>query len=108
MKDKEKLARDNQAKFLVTLLKKDKPDFAIVQGVTVAVYPGVFPPATDTHLLASYIHVKNGDTFLDLTTGSGALAVVAGKQGATGFAVDINADAVRNARDNFKTNNLDI
>lgn len=38
---------------------------------------------------------------MDLTTGSGIFSVVAGLQEATGIAVDINPEAVKNAEENF-------
>ena len=72
-----------------------------VEGLDIIVNQGVFPPATDTRLLAAHIKVHPGERILDLTTGSGALPVIAGLQGANGIAVDINPQAVRNARENF-------
>ncbi len=72
-----------------------------IEGVDIVVNPGVFPPATDTKLLAAHIKVQRGERILDLTTGSGAFAIIAGLQGASGVAVDINPQAVKNAKENF-------
>lgn len=86
-------------------LEKEKlrkiPSFYTIQGLELKVNPGVFPPATDTRLLAANIHVTSVTRTLDLTTGSGIFSVIAGLQGASGIAVDINPDAVKNAGENF-------
>lgn len=58
--------------------------------------------------MVANIHTKKGERILDLTTGSGVAAVAAGLQGATGLAVDINPDAVKNAKQNFKKHNVDM
>ncbi|MBQ7617999.1 MAG: 50S ribosomal protein L11 methyltransferase, partial [Desulfovibrio sp.] len=44
--------------------------------------------------------------FLDLGTGSGILAIAASKLGLSGQALDIDSDAVANAKENFKANGL--
>lgn len=92
----------DQAEFLRKLKDKKEPYIVTIEGVDITVYPGVFPPVTDSKLLAAYIKEKPGNKILDLTTGSGVFAVIAGLQGATGMAVDLNPDAVVNANENFK------
>lgn len=99
---------ENQSKFLKNLKHKKKPYFVKVNNADILVYPNVFPPTTDTKLLAEYIQIAKYDKILDLTTGSGALAVIAGLQGGKGYASDINPEAVKNANDNFKKYNLNI
>lgn len=94
--------RQHQIAFLDEAKSRIEPFVCTVQGVEIQVNPSVFPPATDTQLLAVYIRTKQGERVLDLTTGSGAFALIAGLQGATGIAVDINPLAVANARENFK------
>lgn len=94
-------AKAYQRDFLEDLKARREPYTVAINGVDIVVYPGVFPPVIDSELLASHIHVKSGDRILDLTTGSGVLAVIAGLQGATGIAVDINPTAVENANANF-------
>ena len=86
---------------LAELRQKDTPYQVAVEGVEVTIFPGVFPPRTDTHLLARHLHCAAGESLLELTTGSGALSVLAGKRGAHGLAVDINPSAVNNANHNF-------
>lgn len=77
-----------------------------VRGHTILIHPGVFPPTSDTYLLADNIRNLSGKRFLDLTTGSGVHAVIAGSEGATGVAVDINPKAVANASENIQTANI--
>lgn len=107
MSDQE-AARAHQIQFLEELKSRREPYIVTVQGVDIVVNPNVFPPVTDSQLLAAYIKIKPGDSILDLTTGSGVFAVLAGLQGATGIAVDLHPDAVKNANDNFRRFGVDI
>lgn len=95
-------ARTHQAQFLEELKSRREPYVVTVQGIDIVVNPNVFPPVTDSQLLVANIKTRLGERILDLTTGSGVFAVLAGLQGATGIAVDLHPDAVRNARENFK------
>lgn len=100
--------RNHQRAFLDQIKSRKGPAVYTVEGVEIKVNPGVFPPATDTRLLASHIKTKPGERTLDLTTGAGVFSVIAGLQGATGIAVDINPVAVENARENFSKRNVQI
>ncbi|MBI2021720.1 methyltransferase [Candidatus Daviesbacteria bacterium] len=80
---------------------KTKPQTVTIAGVEIVVNPGVFMPATDSRLLADNIRVGLGTSFLDISTGCGLHAVVAGLRGGFGIATDINPEAVRNAQENF-------
>jgi ribosomal protein L11 methyltransferase len=52
--------------------------------------------------------VKSGDSVLDLGTGSGILAILAAKLGASEvFGLDLDSGAVENARENMRLNNVD-
>lgn len=95
-------AKAHQAIFLAELKAREEPYTVRVQGVDIVVNPGVFPPTTDSHLLAGYIQVNPGERVLDLTTGSGVFAVLAGLKGGSGVAADLNPAAVVNANENFK------
>jgi release factor glutamine methyltransferase len=70
--------------------------------------PGVFPPRSDTWLLAAALRRRpevRGGTVLDVCTGSGAIAVVAALAGARSVcAVDVSARAVLTARLNARLN----
>jgi methylase of polypeptide subunit release factors len=104
-----KKVRANQKIFLKSLLAKKEPYIEFVNKVPVTIFPGVFPPATDTRLLAKHIRITpKCNKVLDLTTGSGSLALIAGLQGATGLACDINPLAVKNANFNFNKNKVKL
>jgi len=94
--------RKHQRAFLDKAKARKKPVVFNVNGIEIIVNPHVFPPATDTKLLITNIHTKKGERIIDLTTGSGSAAIAAGLQGASGLAIDINPDAVKNANQNFK------
>ena len=93
--------RKHQQAFLEKEKLRNNPVFLTIQDVEIKVNPGVFPPATDSRLLAANIQVSPAIRTLDLTTGSGIFSVIAGLQGASGIAVDINPEAVKNAEENF-------
>ncbi|MBI2578882.1 MAG: methyltransferase [Candidatus Aenigmarchaeota archaeon] len=63
----------------------------------IIVLPQVFLPSTPSELMAKFIQVKKGDRIIDVGTGTGILALIAGLQGGAGYATDINPDAVKNA-----------
>lgn len=94
--------RAHQRAFLKALQAKTEPYIVKIRGIELVVDPGVFPPTTDSRLLADYTIMSVGESVLDLTTGCGTIAVIAGLQGASGIAVDINPKAVENAEKNFK------
>ncbi|NTU47094.1 methyltransferase [Candidatus Roizmanbacteria bacterium] len=100
--------KQHQEALLQKLKSRQKPEKYSIGGFDVMVNPQVFPPATDTKLLVVHVRCQKGDRIIDLTTGSGSLAIAAGLQGATGYAVDINPDAVRNATENLQRYNLTI
>ena len=70
-------------------------------GYDLIVLPQVFLPSTPSEILAKFIHIKKGTRMIDLGTGTGVLALIAGLQGAIGYATDINPHAVKNARLNL-------
>jgi len=94
--------RKHQKVFLKQVKEKKEPTYYTIRDILIKVNPGVFPPATDTKLLAENIKVNKGDRTLDLTSGSGTFSVIAGLQGATGIAIDINPQAVKNSQENFQ------
>jgi len=98
--------RKHQQTFLEREKIRKNPVFFTVQEIEIKVNPGVFPPATDSRLLAANIQVSPTTRTLDLTTGSGIFSVIAGLQGANGIAVDINPEAVKNAEENFLRHNV--
>ena len=103
-----KSIRIHQRAFLDKAKARKEPVAFNIEGIEVIVNPNVFPPATDTKLLVANIHTKRGERTIDLTTGSGSTAIAAGLQGASGLAIDINPDAVKNANQNFKRHNVQM
>lgn len=70
-------------------------------GLELIVLPGVFPPNESTICLADHLSIMPGVTVLDVGTGTGALAVLAAKRGASSIvAVDFAQVALRNAKQN--------
>jgi methylase of polypeptide subunit release factors len=66
-----------------------------------ALRPGVFSPTSTSRTLAEAIEVEPGDTVIDVGCGSGVLAFVAAKLGATRvFGCDLSLPAVETAREN--------
>lgn len=98
----------HQRAFLEKAKARKEPIAVTIEGVEVVVNPGVFPPATDTKLLAANVKTKPGERIIDVTTGSGAIPVIAGLQGAIGYAIDINPSAVANAKENLATHDVAI
>ncbi len=70
-------------------------------GYEITVLPKVFPPSTPSELLAELIRIQKGTNIIDMGTGTGVLALIGGLQGGVGYAVDMNPDAVKNARLNL-------
>jgi len=100
--------RKHQKAFLDKAKARKEAITFIVEGLVEIVNPNVFPTATGTKLLVENIHTKKGERTIDLTTGSGSAAIAAGLQGASGLAIDINPDAVKNANQNFKKHKVQI
>lgn len=73
------------------------------------VHPNVFSPKifNDIYFFANNIHIRPGESFLDLGAGTGLISVMAAIKGA-GYvaAVDINPDAVKNTADNVFRHHL--
>lgn len=91
----------HQKAFLDQVKAREEPAYYTLKNIEFKVNPGVFPPATDSRLLAGHIETKPNERILDLTAGAGIFAIIAGLQGATGIAVDVNPEAVKNAQENF-------
>jgi len=66
----------------------------------------VYEPAEDSFLFAENLIVQEGDSVLDLGTGSGILAVLAAKVADSVVAVDLNPFAIRCALQNTILNGI--
>jgi len=72
------------------------------------VFEDVYEPAEDTFLVANSLAqiVKEGDTFLDIGTGCGILAIIAARKAKKVIATDVNPHAVKCAKLNAKVNGV--
>jgi HemK-related putative methylase len=96
----------HQKKFLLELNKKKKEQYFKIENIKIKVNPGVFPPATDSKLLAKNLKGLKNLSVLDITSGSGLFSVIAGLQGAKSLAIDINPLAIENIKQNFNEYSL--
>lgn len=101
-------AKKHQEEYTKSLSNRNSSEVYEIQGVECSVRPKVFPPASDTRLLAKHIKVKVGENLLELTCGSGILSIIAAKQGAKVTAIDINKDAIENAKENFSKHKVKV
>jgi len=70
-------------------------------------HPHVYEPAEDSFLLAHNLGLLDGESFLDVGTGSGIIALMAASSGASQvLGVDVNPAAVELARKNTSENNI--
>ncbi|WP_407412889.1 HemK2/MTQ2 family protein methyltransferase [Methanobrevibacter sp.] len=66
----------------------------------------VYVPAEDSYLLADNLKIKEGQSVLEIGTGSGIVAMYASKITDKITVTDINFDACELARKNFEDNNI--
>lgn len=85
-------------------LKIDLPD------IKISLFEGVYPPKLDSFLVAKELLevVKEGHRVLDVGTGSGILAILAAKKGASVVATDIHQLSVKCAEYNASLNNVEL
>lgn len=77
------------------------------QGFKFLVFKDVYDPSDDTFLLAENLDVSENDYVLDMGTGCGVLAIIAGKTATKVVGVDISERSVMNARTNVTLNNME-
>lgn len=81
--------------------------FKDVNGTKIVIHPNVYPPGTDTYLMAGTVRIQPGQTALDIGTGTGAIACKLALEGASYvLGVDLNPRAVKNAQENKELLNL--
>ena len=66
----------------------------------------VYIPAEDSYLLADNLQIKEGQSVLEIGTGSGIVAMYASRLTDSITVTDINFDACELARKNFEENNI--
>ena len=67
----------------------------------------VYVPAEDSYLLAENLQITEGQSVLEIGTGSGIVAMYASRLTDKITATDINFDACELARKNFRKNNIE-
>ena len=70
-------------------------------------HDNVYIPAEDSYLLADNLEIKQGQSVLEIGTGSGIVAMYASKLTDKITVTDINFDACELARKNFQKNNIE-
>lgn len=69
-------------------------------------HDNVYIPAEDSYLLADNLQIKQGQSVLEIGTGSGIVAMYASRLTDDITVTDINFDACELARKNFEDNNI--
>jgi release factor glutamine methyltransferase len=69
---------------------------------------GVYPPREDSYLLYDSIEVRKGESFLEIGTGTGLIAIGAARNGAIVHATDISEKALKCAERNAESNGVKI
>ena len=77
------------------------PDFII------NTHENVYVPAEDSYLLAENLEIKEGQSVLEIGTGTGIVAMYASRLTDKITVSDINFDACELARKNFEANNIE-
>ena len=67
----------------------------------------VYNPAEDSYLLADYLEISEGQSVLEIGTGSGIVAMYASRLTDKITVTDINFDACELARRNFRDNSIE-
>ncbi|NJE30395.1 methyltransferase domain-containing protein [Thermococcus sp. 18S1] len=75
-------------------------------GIELKLHPQVYEPAEDTFLLAENLAVREGDTALDVGTGTGLIALLMARKARFVLGVDINPLAVELAGENARINGI--
>ena len=88
------------------------PSAAFYEDIWVIVDDGVYEPADDTFMLCDNLDITPGESFLEIGTGCGLVAIVAAMAGAQVIATDQSEVAVQNAKRNVAlhkcTNRIEI
>ena len=74
---------------------------------TINTHDNVYVPAEDSYLLADNLEIRQGQSVLEIGTGSGIVAMYASRLTDDITVTDINFDACELARKNFEDNNIE-
>ncbi|UCH81309.1 MAG: tRNA (adenine(22)-N(1))-methyltransferase TrmK [Nitrospiraceae bacterium] len=94
---------------IIKIIQQFGPHKVTVLGRMYEISKDVFNPKYyfTSQFMAKNMTISEGDTVLDIGTGSGILAITAGLNASKVIAIDINPEAVKYARKNVKANNLE-
>jgi len=76
--------------------------------IDIDVHEEVYNPSDDSYLLLKCVEVSSGESFLEMGTGTGLVALHAAKLGARVTAADVNPNAVECARKNAASNDIKL
>ena len=105
------MTEDEQATYHLNIQKNEIAEMSArtepfeysIAGVELTVLPKVYPGGIDSEIISEAIGNVSGKTVLDLCTGTGIVAVKAAQRDAQRvLAVDLNPEAVKNAKLNAK------
>ena len=85
-----------------------RPAVQLDRTININITPEVYNPSDDSYLLLKVVEVRSGETFLEMGSGSGLVAIHAAKLGAKVTAVDINPHAEECTKRNAATSNVGI
>jgi len=109
MKEKKKYLQGTSKVLLKCQREKKKYKIKVLEK-TFTVYPNVFSPKYfhDPEFFVEEIHVRKGETFLEIGCGTGIISIFVALKGAKKIvATDINPNAIKNAKENVKLHKLD-
>jgi len=78
----------------------------VYYGLNIKLHPQVYEPAEDTLLLAENLAVREGDTALDVGTGTGLIALLMARKARFVLGVDTNPLAIELAKENARINGI--
>lgn len=94
-------AKTSQANYLREVRKYQKKTVEI-NGKEFIALKNVYETGPDTELMAESVDISPKQTFVEIGCGTGAVCLILGEKAKSGLGVDINPDAVKNAKLNKK------
>lgn len=99
---------DTQAREILEMKIRKEPFVKRLDKFDITVFPQVYPGGIDSELMCNAVGDTSGKTVLDLCTGTGIVAIKVALLGANKvIAVDLNPEAVKNAKFNVEKLGVD-